>query len=262
MSNFAFFDVDGTVLTFKSMFSFQDFYLTRGAPARPALGWLRRTAFNARIQAYERAGKPREFINQAYYRSFRGHAVADVSRAVGEWWADVTARVAQPYCSEVVRELRRHQAEGTQAVFVSGSSHTILAPLAAELGVRHLLATRPVAVDGRYTGAIEPPQTIGVGKATAIRRFLCEQGADPMACHGYGDHHSDIAMLEAVGRPCAVAGDPELERYARFRGWRILQPDGKPSAEIGAHGQLHDISGHSTDRSAPVPSQRSLSRRP
>ena len=255
---FAFFDVDGTLLSFKSMFSFQDYYLLHGARGRPWLGRLRRARFNARIRAYERAGKPREFINRAYYRSFRGRRADEVARAVWAWWADVPLRTPRPYLDEVVRELRHHQAEGTEPVFVSGSSHAILAPLAAELGVRHLLATRPVTAGGRYTGAIEPPQTIGAGKAVAVRRFLREQGADPAACYGYGDHHSDIAMLESVGRPCAVGGDDALERYARYRGWRIL----RPGDEIGAPGQFPDTSGHVAALAATVPSPPTLSRIP
>lgn len=220
---FAFFDVDNTLLSIKSMFSFQDYY-HRHCGGFPALfGPLRSARFNAGIHRYERTGKPREFINRKYYESFRGRSVAEVRDCARSWYADLRRRRDDLFIQPALMALRRHQKQGTEIVLVSGSSVEILTPLAEELDVAHMLATRVEQEDGRYTGVIRPPQTIGRGKAEAVRAFLEAHPCDAAACFAYGDHHSDIPMLEAVGRPCVVAGDPVLEAHAAARSWPVLR---------------------------------------
>ena len=41
-------------------------------------------------------------------------------------------------------------------------------------------------------------------------------------CFGYGDHISDLPMLNFVGNPVVVAGDNELTTIAQKQGWEIL----------------------------------------
>ena len=41
----------------------------------------------------------------------------------------------------------------------------------------------------------------------------------------YTDSHSDLPMLEAVGRPMPVHPDPRLRRLAQRRGWPTLNWD-------------------------------------
>jgi phosphoserine phosphatase len=98
----------------------------------------------------------------------------------------------------------------------------ILEPLARELGVVHCLATRLEEHEGRYTGEIEGLQMIGQGKADAVRAFLATRGARAAECFAYGDHHTDVPMLEAVGHPVAVIGDPRLAEHARRERWEVL----------------------------------------
>jgi HAD superfamily hydrolase (TIGR01490 family) len=126
------------------------------------------------------------------------------------------------YIQVGVNALQNHQKAGTEIVLVSGSSTEILAPLAKELGICHVLATRLEEVNGIYTGNILPPQTIGSGKKEVVCQFLVEQKGDSAECYAYGDHWSDIPMLEAVGHSCIVAGDKDLEEYARSHSWEVL----------------------------------------
>ncbi|MEM7309008.1 MAG: HAD-IB family hydrolase, partial [Planctomycetota bacterium] len=122
----------------------------------------------------------------------------------------------------VVAALEDLRRRGVEPVLVSGSSREILRPIARRLGVDHVLATRVEVRAGIYTGRILPPQTIGAGKLRAAQAFLERTGANAGRCYAFGDHLSDLPLLEAVGHPRVVAGDPRLERQAHRRGWPVV----------------------------------------
>jgi phosphoserine phosphatase len=87
-----------------------------------------------------------------------------------------------------------------------------------------MLATRMEVSDGVYTGEILAPQTIGLGKAEAIREFLRGTGARAEDCYAYGDDISDLPMLQEVGYPRVISGGRGLESCARKRGWPVMAP--------------------------------------
>lgn len=218
-SRFAFFDVDGTLLPFKSMFDFQSYIArqTRGSNAR-----LRYLARRLRFGFYEIARRNRLFVNRKYYETFRGQRVAEVCQRAEEWFACRKAEGKPLFIAPMIDVLETHRRDGFGIVLVSGSFNEILAPVARELRATAVLSTRLEAVDGIYTGRILPPQMIGHGKSDAIRAFLLDRGIDPESCSAFGDHWSDLAMLRAVGGPGVVAGDPRLETYAQSMGWPVI----------------------------------------
>ncbi|AWJ90326.1 hypothetical protein Sp245p_11270 [Azospirillum baldaniorum] len=221
---FAFFDVDETVIRFKSMFVFANHYYNRTGPLPGVIGPLRHRAFMARMNGYLRAGRSREFINMAYYREFAGRSQAAVQRLVRDWFRELRESGQDIYFPAVLEVIRRHQAANTRVVLVSGSFTELLEPIAEELNVFKVLATRLKVENGRYTGAILPQQMIGAGKAAAVRLLLEDEGADRADSWAYGDHHSDIPMLSEVGHPTIVSRDPEMIRLAAERQWDVLDP--------------------------------------
>lgn len=220
-TSYAFFDVDGTLLQRKSMFEFHDFWYQR---------WTGRNASESReeyedvtaiLRALSDSAAPRELINRRYYEFFAGRSVDDVEQCARAWARGVIADPSQ-FVHEVIDELNALRAKGIEPVFVSGSFEEALAPIAEHLNTSHVLATRLLHEAGKYTGRFRAPQTIGSGKALAIASFLAERAADPANCWAFGDDISDVPMLETVGHPVAVIGDPSLNDIARSRGWRSL----------------------------------------
>jgi phosphoserine phosphatase len=63
---------------------------------------------------------------------------------------------------------------------------------------------------------------IGPGKAHAIEKFIADRGIDLARSFAYGDHHSDIHMLEMVAHPVVVGNEPEMVEQAKRSGWPIL----------------------------------------
>jgi phosphoserine phosphatase len=76
--------------------------------------------------------------------------------------------------------------------------------------------------NGTFTGEIQGATMLGEGKARAALKFMAEKGARPENCFAYGDHITDLEMLNAVGNPRVVSGDPELESVARERNWPVI----------------------------------------
>jgi len=225
---FAFFDVDETVVRFKSMFAFEAFW-SRNVGLLPAVtGPLRNYHFAARIARYARQGRSREFINALYYERFSGRSQSLLTTIVARWFEEAKRIPGGIYISPTLNEIHHHQREGTRIVLVSGSFHELLDPIAKDLAVDHVLATRLKIRQGHYTGQIEQPQMIGYGKAFAIRSLLSQHQADPSACWAYGDHVSDINMLEEVGHPNIVSCDPSMLALAGNRGWRVINPGLSP----------------------------------
>lgn len=217
-AGYAFFDVDDTVIAVKSLLRFQEYwYETTGDAAG-------RAAYEADMADLRRSDASWEILNRRFYRHFAGRSVAEVEARARAWFRQVEESTPNLFHGPVVDCLRRHQDAGEEAVFVSGSFPAVLRPVAARLGVRHILATTMAVADGRYTGEILAPQTIGAGKAAAVAEFLGRRGVRPEVCHAYGDDISDLALLEAVGHPTAVRGGRGLEALAAARGWRIISP--------------------------------------
>lgn len=217
-SCFAFFDVDDTLIRIKSMFDFYRFW---------ALEYHRDPLilerFDAHFSKMREAGAPREELNRSYYRFFSGVHPAELEEAGSAWARPRLSAPQSLFVPAAVCELTRLKSDGVPPVFVSGSFKAVLAPLGQHLGVSHILATTMVTgPDGHFTGEISEPQTIGEGKAVAIRSFLDHHDADAEQCFAFGDDLSDLPMLKAVGKPCAVGQDTSLARQAEIEKWRIL----------------------------------------
>jgi phosphoserine phosphatase len=90
--------------------------------------------------------------------------------------------------------------------------------IADDLGFDGALGTVCEVRDGAYTGhALRPMHA--ENKAAAVR----ELGFDLDECTAYSDSHTDLPVLEAVGRPFAVNPDRKLRRIAADRGWPVLE---------------------------------------
>lgn len=215
----AFFDVDETLIDIKSMFSFRAFYLLRQLGA--ANGAQAEQQEVDRLGQLMSQGADRAAVNRSFYEVFQGHERSRVIEAADAWFSIEKERPGF-FVDTTLRALRQHQEDGVGIVFVSGSLTEILRPLAEYLGVSDVLATRLEVEAGRYTGRLAAPQTIGTGKWKAANQLMLERGAKPGDCYAYGDHLSDLSLLESVGHPRVVAVDPALVEIARLRAWPLM----------------------------------------
>ncbi|MGW2227201.1 HAD family hydrolase [Streptomyces formicae] len=212
----AFFDVDGTLTTATTLFRFLRHYLA--AEGHEPHEYDRR---RQRLKAMTEIGVPRERTNLAYFENFAGAGAARVSALARDWFA-AELRQGGLLNAYALDALRGHRDAGDRIVLVSGSFAACLAPLAEHIGAHDVWSTSPEIAHGRYTGRLGRPPMIGRAKADAVRLAAAAHRAAPEDCVAYGDHASDLPMLEATGSAAVVGGDPALRALARRRCWRLL----------------------------------------
>ncbi|ARX84613.1 MULTISPECIES: HAD family hydrolase [Streptomyces] len=211
----AFFDVDETLTTVKTMFDFYDFFLAAVGHSEEEQARLRDDA-----RALLLPGLPREQGNRLFYRRFAGYKAEQVD-AAGEAWFDRHLERGGFFHRDVLDALREHRAAGLATVLVSGSFQGCLGHVAAYVGADAVLCTRPEIRDGEYTGDVLETM-IGDAKARAARALLAERGIAPEHCHAYGDHTSDLELLRLVGHPVVVGSHPDMVAEAERNDWRRL----------------------------------------
>ncbi|SDP81071.1 HAD-superfamily subfamily IB hydrolase, TIGR01490 [Streptomyces sp. cf386] len=213
-------DVDETLINVKSMFDFLHYRLVR---RHGTAGEEEYERIMAVIRRRAADGTPREDINRFYYRHYTGESVAEIKSLADDWFTERSASTRGFYIDSTRAALRAHRAEGATIVLVSGSFPPLLEPLAREVGADAVLCTRPRIAAGAYTGEVDTP-VIGEGKRAAVLGQLAARpDVDPLDCYAYGDHISDLPMLELVGHPVVVGDDTELrdrlaDRAARLSG--------------------------------------------
>lgn len=213
----AYFDVDETLISMKSMFSFLQFHWEH--LGRPSGDHERARAELAALAATT----TREQANRAYYRLYAGED-AQLVAAHGVQWLERALDDGDLFIDGALDAFRRHRWVGDRTVLVSGSFPACLQPLAAHLRADAVLSSAPLVVDGHYTGEVRRPM-IGPAKADAVRADAAAAGFDLADCWAYGDHSSDLDMLASVGHPVVVGDDPVLTGVVTRQGWlHITRP--------------------------------------
>ena len=151
---------------------------------------------------------------------YRGRRLADFRAGAADFYTSVLKPHLAP---RILKRLRWHQSQNHLTVLVSGSLRYMLEPVAAANNIAHLLCSDlEEGPDGRLTGKLSGPLCMGDHKRYLVKHLSKEIGIDLNASYAYGDHHSDLPLLELVGFPHAVVPNSRLMRIARENNWPIL----------------------------------------
>jgi fatty acyl-CoA reductase len=212
----AFFDMDGTLLSSNVIETYLWLRLREqtGSERFAELGRLA-----ARMPSLVRAERrERSAFLRSVYRQYDGARLSDLDAVADEYLTDhVLARLSP----EAVRRIREHRAAGHRTVLITGAIRPLTRPLAPLFD--HIEAAE-LAVDDRgvCTGFLASSPLVGESRAAWMRQYAAEHGIDLAASYGYADSHSDLPLLEAVGRPVAVRPDVPLFRHARRSRWTVV----------------------------------------
>jgi putative phosphoserine phosphatase / 1-acylglycerol-3-phosphate O-acyltransferase len=127
-----------------------------------------------------------------------------------------------PYARLLIEE---HRAAGREVVMATTSPYDLVAPLAAAIGIDHVIATRYGERDGAYDGTVDGHFVWGPGKLAAVRDWAADHGVDVDRSWAYSDSIYDLPLLSAVRHATAVNPDPRLRIVAALRRWPSMHFD-------------------------------------
>jgi putative phosphoserine phosphatase/1-acylglycerol-3-phosphate O-acyltransferase len=116
-----------------------------------------------------------------------------------------------------------HRRVGHVIAVLTSATRYLAEPLAADLGIEHVIVTQLVVDGGRFTGEVVRPICYGPGKIYWAERFATAHGVDLGRSWFYTDSITDLPVLERVGHPRVVNPDPRLRRAAQRRGWPVVR---------------------------------------
>ena len=212
----ALFDVDDTLITIKSMFDFFEYFCEK-----KKLNSLK-IKFDEAFKQARVSNVPREKLNSMYYQFLSG-IYMDELVAIGKNWFSNNVLAKDVFIEKTNRCLCQHQEKGERIIFVSGSMLPLLQPIAEHFKIKDILCVHPVVDEkGVLTGEISGIQTIGAGKAEAMKEFASKEKINLNTSYSYGDDISDLDMLSCVGNPVYVGNNPIMLDHAKRHNWIIL----------------------------------------
>ncbi|UQX88151.1 HAD-IB family hydrolase [Jatrophihabitans telluris] len=212
----AFFDLDKTIIAKSSTLAFgRPFYQGGLINRRTVL----RSAYAQFVFALAGADEDQMDRMRDYLTAMcAGWDVQQIRDIVNETLHDIIDPLVYDEAVELITE---HKAAGRDVVIISSSGDEVVRPIGEMVGADHVIATRMVVEDGRYTGEIEY-YAYGPNKAQGLRELAAERGYDLQDSYAYSDSITDAPMLAEVGHPFAVNPDKALRRLATERGWPVL----------------------------------------
>ncbi len=219
----AFFDMDGTMLSSNVIESYLWLRLQEldGGDRVAEIGRMAaRLPGLVRAERRERSG----FL-RAVYREYEGSRLDDLDAIADEM---LTSHVLSKLAPEAVRRVREHRAAGHRTVLITGAIRPLTRPL---LPLFDHVEAADLAVDddGICTGFLAAAPLVGESRASWMRHWAAENGVDLAGSSGYADSHSDLPLLQAVGKPVAVRPDVALYRHATKNRWPILDWNSPPT---------------------------------
>lgn len=162
-----------------------------------------------------------EAVRRRVFSVFKGRSASSMNSYLSEFYFN---RVDPSYRIDADAVMAAHLEEGHIVVLVSATFEPIAAAAMTIHPIQFAIASRmKIDSSGNYTdeNAGVPPE--GSDKVIALYDFLNSTfglGGWELT-FAYGDHATDIPMLEHAKFPCAVDPDQKLRRYAISQGWDI-----------------------------------------
>jgi HAD superfamily hydrolase (TIGR01490 family) len=209
----ALFDVDKTLISVNTARLYVQWRMQRQEMGLHDYARLMQTLVRYTFGTLEPEGAAREA-----FRTVIGYPEAQMRDECLDWYRK---SVRKHISERGRREVERCQAAGHVCAILSASTPYVTQPLADELGIEHLICTRPEVENGAFTGGWEPPLCYGPGKVTRAQAWADRHEVDLGLSSFYTDSISDLPMLERVGSPRIINPDPRLHLLARWRGYPV-----------------------------------------
>ena len=209
----ALFDVDKTLVTANTARLYVQWRMGRREAGLSEFWLMTRTLLRYAVGALDA-----EEAARAGFRTIVGYNEQRMREECLGWYRSV---VRPRISAHARREVERLLGAGVHCAILTSATPYVAEPLAEELGIPHVICTRPEVANGVFTGTWEPPLCYGAGKVTRAKAWAAQLGVDLARSTFYTDSITDLPMLEAVGHPRVINPDLRLRRLAKQRRYPI-----------------------------------------
>ena len=115
-----------------------------------------------------------------------------------------------------------HRKAGHEILIITATIEFLTKPIAALMGVEHLIAPIPEFLDGSFTGRTIGTPSFGEGKVVRLTQWIENQNKIFDQVSFYSDSHNDLPLLLAADNAIAVDPDPLLLEEAKKRDWSVI----------------------------------------
>jgi len=212
----ALFDLDNTLLRGDSDHAWGEFLVAKGAVDPERFAYENDRYYKAYVEG---TLDIYEFLEQHQLRPLALHERGTLDR----WLVEFVENRIRPMITPAARALvEKHRAREDTLVIITATNRFLTAPISAEFGIAHLLATEPEEISGRFTGKVAGTPCYREGKVVRLRAWLDEHHLTLHDSWFYSDSHNDLPLLNLVSHPVAVNPDDVLLRHARASGWPVI----------------------------------------
>jgi HAD superfamily hydrolase (TIGR01490 family) len=211
----AFFDFDETLLDIESSrLGFRYLWERRLV----SLGFILKV-LTANI-FYKRHWLSDEKMAMMLIKFYRNRHLEDFQRGAAVFYQDHLKPHLAP---KIHARVNMHRRQGHRLILISGSVRYMLEPVAEDLGFDYLLCTDlEIGEDGLLTGRAKGPICLNSNKRVLAEMLARAVNIDLASSYAYGNHQSDLPLLELIGNPYAVEPTEPLRRVALANKWPIL----------------------------------------
>jgi len=126
------------------------------------------------------------------------------------------------FYNDGLKLIEQLKGEGYRIILISNAINLIVERIEKYLKADDSIGTILEVVDGRLTGKIDGSIVYGLEKKRVLEEYSRKNDIKLSNASAYGDHISDISMLELVGHPFVVNPSNRLSSIAIKKGWPIL----------------------------------------
>ncbi|WP_101758747.1 HAD family phosphatase [Oceanicoccus sp. KOV_DT_Chl] len=211
----AIFDLDNTLLGGDSDHAWGQFLVDHGIVDAKAY----QQANDYFYQQYQQGGLDIQEFLAFSLKPLASHSKQQLDQWHQQFMLETIAPMRLPKADAL---LQQHRDRGDFLLIITATNLFVTAPIAASLGVDHILATIPEFIDGTYTGKVEGTPCFQQGKVERLQTWLANSGHTLAGSYFYSDSHNDLPLLEMVEHPYAVDADDILTQHANKQGWPII----------------------------------------
>ena len=211
----AIFDLDNTLLGGDSDYSWGQFLCAKGIVDAEEY-----TRINTQFyEDYENGNLDIQAFLEFALKSLKDNDLSSMQKLHKEFMQEIIEPMILPKGLEL---LNKHRQQGDYLLIITATNTFITQPIGERLKVDHLIGTVPEMVNKQYTGKVSGTPAFQGGKVILLNDWLKENNYSLEGSYFYSDSQNDIPLLNQVEFPFAVDADPELEKYAKDKGWPVI----------------------------------------